>query len=455
MSARKSPRITSTNRIVGIAVGAVAMAAIALPALSDEHRVGGSLFTVEAVIAVPGAAQFFSFDISWTDEVLDKYFLADRNNKAIDVIDPKTFAITQLPNPAYAGFTGNNDTSGPDGVLTVHKPHGVTELWVGDSPGKVWVLDATSGANILGAGNFISVTGTTRADELCYDPDNHVIMIASPGEKPPFVTFIDANSHTVLSKLVFDGTNNIPNATGGLEQCQWSPKTGKLYQNVPVVGAGPGGGVAVINGKTRRVETTLSVPNDACNLPQGMAIGPDHQILLGCNGPSPNGHRNSVVISDSGAVLKVLPDLGGADEVWFDPADGHYFIPSCNTACRTVGAGGPELLGIVDKEALFLDQTVTVATQNEATTPVGTSRRIHSVAALEGRIYLPIPACDPTGAGCGGVPLFTPSLCDSRGDRITVRGSPSTATGCIVVLAARHDDRSDVAEERQGDDRQQ
>ena len=51
--------------------------------------------------------------------------------------------VTQFPNPGFAGFTGNNDTSGPDGVLTANNS---TELWVGDSPGKVWVMDATTGA---------------------------------------------------------------------------------------------------------------------------------------------------------------------------------------------------------------------------------------------------------------------------------------------------------------------
>ena len=66
-----------------------------------------------------------------------------------------------------------------------------------------------------------------------------------------------------------------------------------------------------------------------------MAIGPQNQILLGCNGPSPSGHRNSIIINgNSGAVLAVLPDLGGADEVWFNESDGHYFVPNCNTACR-------------------------------------------------------------------------------------------------------------------------
>ncbi len=55
-----------------------------------------------------------------------------------------------------------------------------------------------------------------------------------------------------------------------------------------------------------------------------------------------------VINANNGAVLKTIADLGGADEVWFNPGDGHYVIPSCNTACRTVGGAGPELLGIVD-----------------------------------------------------------------------------------------------------------
>ena len=76
---------------------------------------------------LPGAAgTFFSFDISWFDPVLNKYFLADRNNKAIDVLDPNDLAasVTQFLNPGFAGFTGNNDTSGPDGVLTANNQHG-------------------------------------------------------------------------------------------------------------------------------------------------------------------------------------------------------------------------------------------------------------------------------------------------------------------------------------------
>ena len=211
----------------------------------------------------------------------------------------------------------------------------------------------------------------------------------------------------------------------------------------------------MIDPKTMKVDHFI--PIDACTGLRGMAIGPDNQILIGCTAPSSDGHRNSVVINEtSGAVLKVLKDLGGVDEVWFNPDDGHYILPSCNTPCRTVpvtgATTGPELLGIVDASGLRLDHSVTIAEQNSATTvlPTGNPRTTHSVAAGGNLIFLPIPA---TG---GTAPQFDPTLCDSFDDSIIRVGSPNAATGCIVILKAKpdKDDRSRVAHERDRDDRQ-
>src|SRR5262249_32186788 len=158
-------------------------------AMTQEAPQKDEVFTLTTAIGVPGGAStFFSFDISWVDPVLKKYFVADRNHKAIDVVDPNNLAggVTQFVNSRYAGFTGNNDTSGPDGVLTVDNDP--RELWVGDSPGRVWVINATNGTILTPTPIFVG--GTTRADELCFDSKDRLIMIASPGEDPPFVTFI-------------------------------------------------------------------------------------------------------------------------------------------------------------------------------------------------------------------------------------------------------------------------
>jgi hypothetical protein len=446
--------------VAGLATGAVAMLAVAVPALSQPEGSGDNfkkdeVFKVTTVIQVPGAAAFFSFDISWFDPKLKKFFLADRNNKAIDVVDATSpDAIKQFPQ-AFAGVNpGGNDFSGPDGVLTANNG---TELWVGDSPGRVWVLDSGNGQKIAlpaPATNPILVTNpgppvrpsTTRADELCYDPKDNLIMIASPAEDPMFVSFIStagAKKGQVVGQIKFGAP-----ATG-LEQCGWSPKTGMFYQNVP---ADPGGQdtVAVINPTKMAVDHSINI--DACKGVRGMAIGPDSQILIGCTAPGPGTERNSVVINDSGGVLKVLTGLGGVDEVWFNPDDGHYVLPSCNTECRKVPGGGPELLGIVDSRGFRLDHSVTIGEPNGFTTvvPGVNPRTTHSVTAGGNQIFLPIPAVGGTTA-----PQFDPTLCDSLPDgTITRVGNPSSTTGCIAILAAKKDDHSRVAKERENDDRQ-
>jgi hypothetical protein len=476
--------LPKNKQVAGMAIGAIAMLAMAVPALAQEAPKFDEVFTLTTAIGPnntgignPGGVKtFFSFDISWIDPVLKKYFLADRSNKAIDVVDPTNNSIKQFVNTNFAGFTGNNDTSGPDGVVTVHED-GVTELWVGDTgpgpgPGRVWVLDAQDPSkNILGGTNTISVGGTTRADELCFDPQDHLIMIASPGEGDPtatpptfpYVTFIStagSNAHKVVGKLVFDGGTaaNGLKATNGLEQCGFSPKTGKFYQNVPEDN-GPGddskpGAVAVIDPTTMTVEKTLPVDFEACAGPQGMAIGPNNQILLGCSAPSSNGHRNTAIINaNSGAVLAVFADLGGADEVWFNEGDGHYFIPGCNTECRAKAPPmvssppGQELLGVIDSRGFRPDQTVVIANKSDSQA-TGTSRRIHSVAADPDtkQVYVPIPAIG------GGNPVFAPTLCSSAPKKVD---TPTDAGGCIAVFATTNNDLSSVAQERAADAHQE
>jgi hypothetical protein len=489
---------TSLKRGLKLLPAAVAIAgvfAFAGTALSQETSGTDEAFQLTTVFGLNNTGignlsnhspTFFSFDISWVDPVLNKYYLADRSNKTIDILDLSTSPPTlkQVVNTKFQGFTGNNDGSGPDGLATINNH---TEVWVGDvggtcfplgpnnslpptcGPGQVWVLNTDASVKTLPVDNPISVGGGSRADEFCYDSADNLIMIASPAESPPFVTFISTTSYTVVGKLVFDGgKGNGPNATNGLEQCGWSAATGKFYQNVPEIN-GDGkdhapGAIAVINPKNMKVEKLFPIPLEDCAGPQGMAIGPNSQILEGCNAAGPNGHRNTVVVSaKNGSILAVLQDLGGADEVWFNPGDGHYIIPSCNTPCRTVpnpfALTGPEVLGLVDSATLQLDQTVFVADQNTDTTVTsGNPRTIHSVAGDPGnkQIILPIPAVG------GNAPQFSPSLCDKTGPGITVVTpsggvAPSTAVGCIVVLQAplNNDPLPRVARERGKSDQQQ
>jgi hypothetical protein len=206
-----------------------------------------------------------------------------------------------------------------------------------------------------------------------------------------------------------------------------------------------------------KVVRSITIDIKDCSGVRGNAFGLDNQLLIGCSTPSPPNppnQRNSIVIdATSGKVLKVLANLGGADEVWFNPDDNHYVIPSCNTPCRTVGANGTEQLGIVDSAKLRLDASVTIAEQNGvATSPPGATgnpRTVHSAAAGGNLIFLPIPAVG------GVVPQFEPTLCDSFDDSIVRVGFPTAATGCITILKAKPDkDDRRVAKEREGDDSQ-
>src|SRR5262249_39149630 len=236
---------------------------------------------------------------------------------------------------------------------------------------------------------------------------------------------------------------------------------------VPVADAGPSGVIAVIDPETAlagnpQVMTNLPVAESDCDHPQGMAIGPDDQLMLGCNGPSPPippslvGNRNPALVDiNTGATLPggFFANLGGADEVWFNKGDGHYFFPSCNTACRPAPGttqGGPEVLGIVDSRVPEKDQQVTIAT-TLGNTATSLARRAHSVAADPDtlQVYVPLPAsCLSATPACGGV-ANDASMCEATG--IETVGSPTALTGCILVLKGTPDADDRVAREGEND----
>jgi hypothetical protein len=442
------------------AVGAIfAVLALAGTTLAGEKR-NDELFTQITAIPIPGnpaGTDLVSFDISWVDPVLHLYYLGDRSNKTVDVIDTSTtppsfltqFKPTSPTAPlGFVGFTGSNDTSGPDGVITVEH----TQLWVGDGMSRVWVLDAKTGATVntgnapnpipTSSGPNITIPNNpNRADELCFDPVDHLVMVANNADDPPFASLISTQTYTVVKQIPFDGSNGAPTSNNGAEQCQWSPRTGLFYISIPgIAGLLPAkthGGVAVINPKSMKVVKTFIIPTDSCEAPQGMAVGPDPQILLGCNATSPNGVFNTAIINEhSGHVIATLANEGGDDEVWFNPGDGHYFL-----------AGGSfrpnEQLGIVDSRFRTEDQTIQTGTPN------GTARNAHSVAAdlNTNLVFVPIPG---TGGGGSLMPPtvgFQSSLCGQT--------SALQQAGCVAVFGTTNDDRPIALHERGADDKQE
>jgi len=112
------------------------------------------------------------------------------------------------------------------------------------------------------------------------------------------------------------------------------------------------GGIAVIDPITKKVETTFIVPFASCDAPQGMALRPDHQMLLGCNGPGGSNYPTAIIDERSGHVIRTLNNQSGSDMVWFNPGDDHYFL------ARSSAVGPNQLLGVVDADGIRQDQSV-------------------------------------------------------------------------------------------------
>jgi hypothetical protein len=414
------------NRKITLAYFAGAVAALPFMAATAS---GDEVFKATSAVSGLGTQKIVSFDISFVDPALKLYILGDRTNKAVDVVDTNSNALVgQVGKGTFTGATGNNNTSGPDGVLFVDRK----EIWAGDGDSTVKIFGWPSGTLVVPP---LSTGGANRVDEMCYDRRDHLVLMANNAEAPfPFATLVDSKSHTIKKKITFDGTNGTPKATNGAEQCQWNPRTGKFYISIPEIN-GPGdnsvaGGVAVIDPESMKVEKIFTVSHDSCAGPQGMAIGPDDQILLGCNGASGDGQHSTVIINEhSGAIVAVLNNESGADEVWFNEGDGQYFL------ARSSAFGPNQLLGVVDAFGHQEDQSV----------PIAKSATInaHSVAVEpdDNQVYVPIPGAN------AAFPAGVSTVCSSVGG--------SDTQGCIAVFTAKHDDRSRVAHERGEDEHQE
>ena len=407
---------TVFSNLWGIPLAAVGLlvAGNAAWAANDE------IYSARTQVTLPGGEKVTSFDISFVDPVLGLYLLADRTNKSVDVIDTTTNTVlVQLTaTPPFAGATPSNDNAGPDGVITVNH----REVWAGDGPSQIKVIDLFSQQTT----HVIPTGGVNRADELCFDPRDQLVLMANDAESPfPFVTLVSTQNYSVLQTIVMNGTVapggtvQSPAATNGIEQCQWDRRTGLFYVNIPEVN-GPGndtqpGAVVTISPITLQIVNVYSIPLTKCAGPQGMAIGPDHQILLGCNNPNKTVPSTVIINDKTGNVIETVANQDGSDEVWYNDGNGSYFLARS-------GGLNPQKLGIIDVSAdpLRSDQDVAIGLPNNPpSSPHGTA---HSVAAdpIFNQTYVPIPST----AGL--------NVCSNAGG--------SDAQGCIAVFTAAHDD---------------
>jgi hypothetical protein len=197
-------------------------------------------------IHVPGNP-LTSFDISFVNPHRAEYYLADRSNAGITIIDTQHLKFKRT----IGGFVGiklnktgtavDNNHSGPDGVVS----HG---RWLyagdGDSTLKVIDLNAPTASAIK---QSLSTGGTTRVDEMDITTDGQLLLAANNAEDPPFATLFSANgddavSHTFKIIKITVANAIIPAGAGlSLEQPAWDPKTQRFYTSIPQIANNPPG----------------------------------------------------------------------------------------------------------------------------------------------------------------------------------------------------------------------
>ena len=353
-----------------------------------------------------------SFDISWVDAATQTYYLADRTNKSIDVINARTdtfegtigagdFTGVGSGNTATAAqlaACGNGGVVGPDGTLTL-RVGGQLQLWAGNgvdashptSAVKVFDLSGPSTGTLAAS---VSTGGKCRADEMAYDAADHIVLVANDVDTPPYVSLIevnrDATKDVVLKKV------ELPNAIDGIEQPVWDPANDRFYVNIPQVPSTNGdwhAEVAVINPHTMAIEKVF--PVTGCS-PQGLALDvATQQMVLGCgsdaiNGDTVNGvtYRANPAVSivmdaRSGHVVAKYPQVGGSDEVWFDPGTRTYYLAANAMTSNGLSTGyTTPVLGMiyaVGRHTIFRGTFPTTAGD-------------HSVAAnpANGQVFVPI-----------------------------------------------------------------
>jgi hypothetical protein len=247
---------------------------------------GDEAFTPMTAVTVstPGRP-LKSFDISYVDQggvkicyrskcwfTPPRYFLADRSNGAIDVIDPvsNTALSPLVPQLAFAGaVTVPTDSAGPNGVIMITgkvtnptppnctigcRPGGINFqqsmqnfVWATDAPSpsylsssiKVMDLDTGFTAAVLNTG------GVRRADELCFNPDpkNPFVMVANDDPLDNYITIWRWDNFAMVGKISLAGSD--PNAgpfnahapANGIEQCKFNPRNGYFYISIPATGS--------------------------------------------------------------------------------------------------------------------------------------------------------------------------------------------------------------------------
>lgn len=332
------------------------------------------LYDLSATINV---GSLTSFDISYTDSVTGYYYFADRSSATVDIIDSNTFALVGQAT-GFVGFTGSNDTSGPDGVVVVNNGTTAT-LYAGDGNSTLRSFDVTNPSAPVAGGTVNTGGGALRLDEMAYSPSGGGYLLAANNANSPAYASLISTSSPLAPSLVTSPIL-VPSQTdpaGGLEQAAWDPHTGTWFVSVPSFNGTDAGGVQEysLNGTAGRVYNFSTMGIGACGS-SGLGVGANGNLMVGCS----NGGPIVLNPTGTGSIVAQLPQSHGADELWYDPTSNRFFVTGANAA-------GDRVIDVYDGTTYALLQEIDLTAMGFGT------GKAHSVAVdpLTGEIFVPIP----------------------------------------------------------------
>src|SRR5262249_31961521 len=343
---------------------------------SDKDKLGP--YKLLTTITTPGE-ELVGFDISWVDSEAGRYYLANRgtgttparpnitvidtrHNKFLYTIPMPPAALVEAPNGVVVIYGGGDDEDddGPGTLVAGGAPNSA------QPESQAIFIDL---AHPFAPPTLVSTGGNHRADELAYDPMDHIILIANDQDTPaPFISFISTlNPPHVLGKIVYDGTSGNPQSTDGIEQPVWDQKTKRFYLAIPSTAANANGEVDEIDPVAMKI--TRVFPTD-CG-PAGLALIPGQRLMTNCG---------DVLEIATGKVLLRVAGVG-ANEIWFNPGDERVYF-----------GGGTNRISVPVVNALPPYNVITTLTVGLIATPPAPNHTTHSVAADSelNRIFVPV-----------------------------------------------------------------
>lgn len=420
-----------------------------------------------STVPVPGisSAVSYSFDLGTVDAANSRYYVTDRTNKSVDVVDTSGAGVvvaqfqpgfkgcitnSGVASPsclAVAGSGINNDASGPDGADVVG-----SNVFIGDV-NALWVLNKSTGAVV----KKIAIGGTSglRADEGCFDSDDNIYAISSPGETPPIMTFVDTTDNQVIATVQMHSI--------GLEACAYDKTTKRFFVNndgqaslvpdstasmVAVVGNPRGEmmGIAaadIVGLKSFKAATlgasridyaagamvavapgAVALPDPAgliplattpvryalgnCD-PTGLAVGPGTDIGAMCRQGTVGETLTFQILNRTTGAVAATVNAGGGDQITYDATSNRWFLATSRWTPTGKSCGGGSAACPLTPALSIVDGTSrTIVAQ----LPNGNNS--HSVAVVPGnpgKVLTPFTAPSATGGGAafpnGGINIFS------------------------------------------------